>query len=135
MSFIKTLTIPINNFSEQNIIDFEEFIFTNIKEFISEFKENEVLFYKQDFLWKDEISFNDYKEIWILIKSFLIENNIADGESYKNFFILEKIEIQSNKENNEILPPDELDNLIAKVPEDDPKLNEVLNFLNKIKKD
>lgn len=127
MSFIKALKIDISTLTEEQILDLEDRIFSNILGYDFYFEDRKLYFFKESFKGQEDITFNDYIEPWKYTKEFLIETKNASIENYGSLFSIERIESDSDLSDN-------LDNLIAKVPEDDEKLSQVQDFLNKIKK-
>lgn len=131
MTFINALQIilekeKIDEKIEEKIISLEEyFLQKNIE---LEFLENEILLLNKNFIDDEKISFANYLEEWKKMKNFLLENNLANLENYKNYFKIKKIVFSEN--NEEI----DLNQFIAEVPKDDKKLLAVDSFLKNIKK-
>lgn len=132
MQFINSLQIILENvifddFLQEKIIFLEENLAKNNNlEF--DISEKEIIIYNKNFFWDEKINFSNYMEEWKILKNFLLENNLATLENYKNFFKIKRLEIPEN--------PGEIDlnKFIAKVPENDKKLLEIDDFLKKIKK-
>lgn len=135
--FIKILSVRFAD--NENILENPD-IFANLEEqflalgedLIYDFSSDEIIVYREKFLGNDAISFVDYMEEWKILKNFLLENNLATEENYKNFFSLKKEELTTAEKQQK--SPEELDKLIAKVDKNDPKLLDVLSKIQKIKK-
>lgn len=133
MSFIFALEVQLpqnqDDISEKFLQLEEEFlIFSKNLEY--DFSNQKIILYNLDFKDHENISFHDYLEEGRVLKKFLLENNFANEGNYKSFFKLIKIEEKSNEYNS----VEQLDSLIAKVDQNDPKLVEVLQKIEQLKK-
>lgn len=131
MSFINALQIilekeKITEEIQEKIFLLEEYFLEKRLEF--EFFENEIFVLNKNFLDNEKITFSDYLEEWKFLKNFLLENNLANLENYKNFFKIKKIIFW--EQGQEL----DLNKFIAEVPKNDKKLLEIDDFLSKIKK-
>lgn len=114
---------------EEKILNLEEQILALNWGFEYQIEENFIIIFNQNYKNNEKINFTDYIEVGKILKNFLIENNLANNENYKNFFKIEKKIIEEKTE----ISIEKLDSMIAKVDKNDPKLLEVLGKLEKIK--
>lgn len=114
---------------EEKILNLEEQILALNWGFEYQIEENFIIIFNQNYKNNEKINFTDYIEVGKILKNFLIENNLANNENYKNFFKIEKKIIEEKTE----ISIKKLDSMIAKVDKNDPKLLEVLGKLEKIK--
>lgn len=136
MNFINILLCNFGENKIDQIPNYEEKIL-NLEEQISalnwgfeyQIEENFIIIFNQNYKNNEKINFTDYIEVGKILKNFLIENNLANNENYKNFFKIEKKIIEEKTE----ISIEKLDSMIAKVDKNDPKLLEVLGKLEKIK--
>lgn len=136
MNFINILLCNFGENKIDKIPNYEEKIL-NLEEQISalnwgfeyQIEENLIIIFNQNYKNNEKINFTDYIEVGKILKNFLIENNLANNENYKNFFKIEKKIIEEKTE----ISIEKLDSMIAKVDKNDPKLLEVLGKLEKIK--
>lgn len=136
MNFINILLCNFGENKIDKIPNYEEKIL-NLEEQISalnwgfeyQIEENFIIIFNQNYKNNEKINFTDYIEVGKILKNFLIENNLANNENYKNFFKIEKKIIEEKTE----ISIEKLDSMIAKVDKNDPKLLEVLGKLEKIK--
>jgi hypothetical protein len=132
MDFLNTLKINTIWINEEELFSFEEFLVEKIWrkfDFYFNNEENFLFIFNENFLNNEKVWFWEYIEAWKVTKEYLIERKLTDEQNYKKLYSIEKKEF--SKEEKSV---DELDNLIAEVPQNDTKLNEALDFLNKIKK-
>lgn len=146
--FIKALMVDfsqVKNDKEDIFIKLEELISEFLPELEYDFLEDSIILYRNNYINNDSISFVNYFEEGKILKNFLIENDIANENNYKQFFSLQKRELdiyhskieQANEQEwqqERVLLPSELDALIVKVDKNDPKLVDVLNKIKNIKK-
>lgn len=146
--FIKALMVDfsqVKNDKEDIFIKLEELISESLPDLEYDFLEDSIILYRNNYINNDSISFIDYLEEGKILKNFLIENDIANENNYKQFFSLQKRELdiynseieQANEQEwqqERVLLPSELDALIVKVDKNDPKLLDVLNKIKNIKK-
>lgn len=114
---------------EEKILNLEEQILALNWGFEYQIEENFIIIFNQNYKNNEKTNFTDYIEVGKILKNFLIENNLANNENYKNFFKIEKKIIEEKTE----ISIEKLDSMIAKVDKNDPKLLEVLGKLEKIK--
>lgn len=114
---------------EEKILNLEEQISALNWGFEYQIEENFIIIFNQNYKNNEKINFTDYIEVGKILKNFLIENNLANNENYKNFFKIEKKIIEEKTE----ISIEKLDSMIFKVDKNDPKLLEVLGKLEKIK--
>lgn len=114
---------------EEKILNLEEQILALNWGFEYQIEENFIIIFNQNYKNNEKINFTDYIEVGKILKNFLIENNLANNENYKNFFKIEKKIIEEKTE----ISIEKLDSMIFKVDKNDPKLLEVLGKLEKIK--
>lgn len=114
---------------EEKILNLEEQISALNWGFEYQIEENLIIIFNQNYKNNEKINFTDYIEAGKILKNFLIENNLANNENYKNFFKIEKKIIEEKTE----ISIEKLDSMIFKVDKNDPKLLEVLGKLEKIK--
>lgn len=114
---------------EEKILNLEEQILALNWGFEYQIEENLIIIFNQNYKNNEKTNFTDYIEVGKILKNFLIENNLANNENYKNFFKIEKKIIEEKTE----ISIEKLDSMIAKVDKNDPKLLEVLGKLEKIK--
>lgn len=132
MDFVNSLQLIFEdiNFDEnmqEKIIFLEEELAKN-ENLEFDISEKEILIYNKKFFDDENISFKDYIQEWSLLKNFLLENNLATNDNYKQFFKIKKLNFSKNWESLD------LDKYIAKVDENDEKLLEVEKFLKNLKK-
>lgn len=132
MNFINCLKIDLKNVElneklQEKILLLEEKLLKN-ENLELDISEKNIIIFNKKYIDNDKISFIDYIEEWKILKDFLIENNLANTENYKNFFKMQKINIWEDAKNVD------LNEFIAEVPKDDKKVLEVLDFLKQIKK-
>lgn len=132
MDFVNSLQLIFEdiNFDEnmqEKIIFLEEELAKN-ENLEFDISEKEILIYNKKFFDDEKISFKDYIQEWSLLKNFLLENNLATNDNYKQFFKIKKLNFSKNWESLD------LDKYIAKVDENDEKLLEVEKFLKNLKK-
>lgn len=132
MNFINCLKIDLKNVElneklQEKILLLEEKLLKN-ENLELDISEKNIIIFNKKYIDNDKISFIDYMEEWKILKDFLIENNLANTENYKNFFKMQKINIWEDAKNVD------LNEFIAEVPKDDKKVLEVLDFLKQIKK-
>lgn len=114
---------------EEKILNLEEQILALNWGFEYQIEENFIIIFNQNYKNNEKTNFTDYIEVGKILKNFLIENNLANNENYKNFFKIEKKIIEEKTE----ISIEKLDSMIFKVDKNDPKLLEVLGKLEKIK--
>lgn len=135
----------VENDKEGIFIKLEELISEFLPELEYDFLEDSIILYRNNYINNDNVSFVNYLEEGKILKNFLIENDIANENNYKQFFSLQKRELdiyhseieQINEQEwqqERVLLPSELDALIVKVDKNDPKLLDVLNKIKNIKK-
>lgn len=132
MDFLNTLKINTIWINEEELFSFEEFLVEKIWrkfDFYFNNEENFLFIFNEKFLNNEKVWFWEYIEAWKITKEYLIERKLTDEQNYKKLYSIDK-KVFSKEEKS----VDELDNLIAEVPQNDTKLNEALDFLNKIKK-
>lgn len=132
MDFVNSLQLIFEdiNFDEnmqEKIIFLEEELAKN-ENLEFDISEKEILIYNKKFFDDENISFKDYIQEWSLLKNFLLENNLATNDNYKQFFKIKKLNFSKNWESLD------LDKYIAKVDENDEKLLEVEKFLKNLNK-
>jgi len=132
----KVLNVNFKNLSDELSMKLEE-VLLNIKDISFVFEENEkdtnLLIIKNN---KEINTLKDVANEGKIVKEFWIKNNLFNDKNYIKFFTIKEIEIETNwnEENEKSKKIDELDKLIAKVPENDEKVLDIMKQLNKIKK-
>ena len=132
----KVLNVNFKNLSDELSMKLEE-VLLNIKDISFVFEENEkdtnLLIVKNN---KEINTLKDVANEGKIVKEFWIKNNLFNDKNYIKFFTIKEIEIETNwnEENEKSKKIDELDKLIAKVPENDEKVLDIMKQLNKIKK-
>lgn len=131
LNFIKKLIIKIEKLNEEDILILEEYLLEKFPEYNLEYNEDEKIFslFKNDFLNKEDITYQDFLEIGKFVKNYIVWLKILNKENANSIFSLKKITYE-----DKICQNKDLDSLIFKVPKDDPKIKDVLNQLNKVKK-
>lgn len=125
-SFIKWMSIL--NIEENVYLDIENKIIEIDEDYIFEYNQSErkLFIYKINHKDNENISFNDYLNIWTVIKDFLIEIWIVNEKNKKDIFKIEKIFIEIDNWKPNIK---ELDSKIHKVPDNDIILLKTLSML------
>ena len=134
--FIKSLSLSCSKdfILSENFSDQLEEIFLEFPDLEYEIQETKILVWNENFLNNENISFGDYLEIGKKLKTFGLENQIFNDENYKNFFKIEKLELEEHLLTEQMPSTETLDAMIAKVEKNDPKLLEVLAKIEKIRK-
>lgn len=125
-SFIKWMSIL--NIEENVYLDIENKVIEIDEDYIFEYNqaEKKLFIYKINHQDNETISFNDYLNIWTVIKDFLIEIWIVNEKNKKDIFKIEKIFIEIDNWKPNIK---ELDSKIHKVPNNDIILLKTLSML------
>lgn len=134
--FIKSLSLSCSKdfILSESFSDQLEEIFLEFPDLEYEIQETKILVWNEKFLNNENISFGDYLEIGKKLKTFGLENQIFNDENYKNFFKIEKLELEEHLPTEQMPSVDFLDAMIAKVEKNDPKLLEVLAKIETIRK-
>lgn len=134
--FIKSLSLSCSKdfILSESFSDQLEEIFLEFPDLEYEIQETKILVWNEKFLNNENISFGDYLEIGKKLKTFGLENQIFNDENYKNFFKMEKLEPEEHLSTEQMPSVDFLDEMIAKVEKNDPKLLEVLAKIETIRK-
>jgi hypothetical protein len=134
--FIKSLSLSCSKdfILSENFSDQLEEIFLEFPDLEYEIQETKILVWNEKSLNNENISFGDYLEIGKKLKTFGLEKQIFNDENYKNFFKIEKLELEEHLLTEQMPSTETLDAMIAKVEKNDPKLLEVLAKIEKIRK-
>ena len=119
-------------FSDEQLVSLEEILLNLPVEFQYELSEKECIIFNHSFLNNEDINFKDYIIPWKLVKKFLLESTIILDEKDNSLFSMKGIEFNTNSSNNTNMH--DVDSLIYKVPENDPKLKEITDILKNLKK-
>ncbi len=134
MFIFSLLVLFPENILIENFSDSLAEIFLDFPDVEYEIQETKILIWNQKFLNNENISFGDYLEIGKRLKTFGLENQIFHDENYKNFFKIEKLELEEHLLTEQMPSTETLDAMIAKVEKNDPKLLEVLAKIETIRK-